>query len=152
MNTALQKKWDRAMLVAWFDFQYCKVVNVVHNFEKDNNLERFSLLDRDDLVRLPKKWHVKRDFRTWVSGCIPALGTALMNTERDDVERRASILRRLLNGKTVALDNPKDRISKELSEVNDEVRRNLKRSNEVRANVNKLYASHRRSNQWSVCK
>ena len=153
MSKELQAAWDRAVLKAWYSYPKAKVGDVSFHFAKDNNLSYVEFLANEEgLRRIPQRWAMKIDFRHWVLMYVRPLGLILLNTDEDDVEKRAAVLVKLSKVKLDTSKHGDIGIDPQLRKLRKEVQVSVVSHLKCRTQIDEIYDKHRLSGQWGVCK
>lgn len=142
-----QAEYDRSLIAAWR--ADCSVMNFQRRIDA-----HFSELTDCGIERVPQAMtHILHlPVRAWVYYALPKLGECLWKRPPAQDEKIASAL---TNGGMKARDMRSmgdDRLGRERSELRRQSQRDSMTARVKKEAVNKLFSSHRRSEQWNVCK
>ena len=148
--TALQKEWDRHLIRSWYGSQNIKTYTAVNRFM---DVHKLSFEEVEQLKRVPARFSMKWDFRFWMNRCLRKLWMKLVDISEDDVLARAQLLTKLQNSTLKTSEPYVDRASQnERARLKNEVRQNVVSATVSKVRIEGMYASHRPSGQWGVCK
>lgn len=147
----LIKLWDRHILMVWFKYPNCRIKRAIELFFQTHpsvNREEFYTLPR-----VPGPFIIFTDMRLWVNRTMYPIWEKLICIGEEDVLERVAILKQM-RGWTKCCKNfdRANSTDRELRKLRRNNRQNVFSATMTSKNVEAKYGSHRRSNQWNVCK
>ena len=141
-----QMKWDSILIKGWGkDVQMRSLVTM---YLKDFGEEKFTDEQFAEIRRFPTPWEQTTSARVFVARYIPKLSARLFDHPKD-----ASYWLMLNGDKVNRQKSPADSVSlrQDIQEINQSQRQDAADKKRTSERM-ELYASHRPSGQWNLCK
>lgn len=148
----LAKHWDRYIVNAWFKFPNARCGRVISLF-LDEYRGRVDRKEFYALNRVPPYFLNNADFRFWINRTMFPIWEKLIEIQEEDVFERVEVLKLLKRWESCCKKCPNSTpYDNELRTQNRKIKQNNGSRSIRKKAVDELYASHRRNNQWNVCK